>query len=107
MTVLDGVRFTVRSGESPVRDGRSLAFALAGDRWRFLAGDAVREGNKTIARLGVTVHAGAFRADGSELWALASDHAIRVDLGKTAKVAAIVPIEPVLRAAAASLEVRS
>ncbi len=105
VTVLDGVRFTLRSGESPVRDGRSLAFALAGDRWRFLTGDAIRDGSKTIARLGITVHAGAFRADGGELWALASDHAIRVDLGKAPKVGAIVPIDELLRAAASSLEV--
>ncbi len=99
-TILDGVRFVVRSGDAPVRDGRSLAFALAGDRWRFLAGSIVRDGARVVARLGVPVSRGAFSADGSELWALSSDHAIHIAFDPHAHVVAIVPLGPILEEAA-------
>ena len=103
-TILDGVRFVVRGGEPPVRDGRSLAFALAGARWRFLTGSTVREGSRIIARLGVPVLGGAFSPDGATLWALGSDHALRVVFDPDPRVVAIVPLEPVLRAAARALD---
>ncbi len=96
-TILDGVRFVVRSGESPVRDDRSLAFALAGARWRILAGSVVREGGRVIARLGISILTGAFSPDGAELWALGSDHAIHVVFEPVPRIVTIAPLEPVLR----------
>ena len=104
-TSIDGVRFFVRSGPAAARDGRSLAFALAGDRWRFLVGDAVWERGRRIARLGVTIVGGAFRDDGAELWALAPDHLIIVDLTGEPRVAGVFALAPVLAAATRRLEV--
>lgn len=102
-TILDGVRFVVRAGPSPARDGRSLAFALAGDRWRFLVGDAIWDRDRRIARLGATIVGGAFSDDGAALWTLATDHAIHLDLTATPRVTAIVPLAPLLAAAARTL----
>lgn len=104
-TILDGVRFFVGSGPAAARDGRSLAFALAGDAWRFLVGDGIWERGRRIARLGVTIVGGAFRDDGAELWALAPDHWIRVDLAGEPRIAGIFPLAPVLAAAREQLEV--
>jgi len=104
--IIDGVRFVLRNGEPPVRDGRALAFALAGDHWRFLVGDLVKERGKVIARLGVPLHVAAFRDDGRELWALASDHAIRIELGEAPALGAIVALQPILESAARALEAR-
>lgn len=104
-TSIDGVRFFVRSGPAAARDGRSLAFALAGDRWRFLVGDAVWERGRRIARLGVTIVGGAFRDDGAELWALAPDHLILVDLTGAPRVAGVFALAPVLAAATRRSEV--
>ena len=97
-TMIDKVRFELRSGEPPVSDGRALAFAL-GKTWRFLVGNIVRDNARVIARLGVAVCSGAFTDDGSELWILTSDHAIRIELDPTPRVAAVAPIEPLVRAA--------
>jgi hypothetical protein len=99
-TIIDGFRFVVRAGQAPARDGQALAFVLVDSRWRFLTGDEVREGGKTLARLGVPVCSGSFRADGAEVWALSSDHAIRVELAEVPRVATIAPLAPVLAAAA-------
>ena len=104
--IIDGVRFVLRNDEPPVRDGRALAFALAGDHWRFLVGDLVKERGKVIARLGVPLHVAAFRDDGRELWALASDHAIRIELGEAPALGAIVALQPILESAARALEAR-
>lgn len=103
VTVIDRLRFTVRASEAPVRDGRSLAFALCGDRWRFLVGDVIRERSKRLARIGVAISSGDFRADGQELWALSSDHAIRVALDPEPAIGAVVLLEPILAAAAQAL----
>jgi hypothetical protein len=101
--MIDKVRFELRSGEPPVSDGRALAFAL-GKTWRFLVGNVVRDNARVIARLGTAVCAGAFTDDAAEVWILTSDHAIRIELDPTPRVAAIVPIEPLMRAARAALE---
>lgn len=103
VTVIDRLRFTVRSAEAPVRDGRALAFALCGDHWRFLVGDVIRERGKRLARIGVALSSAEFRADGQELWALSSDHAIRVSLDPEPAIGAVVLLEPILAAAAQAL----
>ncbi len=103
VTVIDRLRFTVRTAEAPVRDGRPLAFALCGDQWRFLVGDVIRERGKRLARIGVALSSGEFRADGQELWALSSDHAIRVSLDPEPAIGAVVLLEPILAAAAQAL----
>ncbi len=103
-TVLDGVRFVLRSGEPPVRDpGRSLAFALTGHgRWRFLVGEVVREGARPLARVGVPVLGGAFSDDGATLWALGADHAIQINCDAR-RVTAVLPLEPLLAEAERAL----
>jgi hypothetical protein len=97
---LDGVRFIVRAGPAPARDGRSLAFALAGDRWRFLSGDEIREGKKLLAYVGVPIAGGAFSPDGRELWALSSDHVMRIDLSGEPRASVVAPLAPLLAEAA-------
>jgi hypothetical protein len=95
ITVLDAVRFSVRSGAPPVSQGRSLAFALHRDRWRVVVGDTVLQGRKTLARLGIRVQHAALTADGATAWLLGEDHLVRVAL-EPAAVAAVAPVAPLL-----------
>jgi hypothetical protein len=95
ITVLDAVRFSVRSGAPPVAQGRSLAFALHRNKWRVVDGDSVLQGRKTLSRLGIRVQHAALTADGATAWLLGEDHLVRVEL-EPAAVAAVIPVAPLL-----------